>query len=186
MMDLKDNTYEDIEEASSPASLFKSQSDSNLLRLMQECGQEVEIINSLIKGRKRPSSKPPLPNVATAAASCAVDSTFSLYGHQEPEQGFYKCHDSIYDVPEGQRIPDLMKKTKTKATANAKSPTTIVLVAPPPMFTNLDKQCPRQRRLSLDSGRGTSVAGMFMKTFPLIITDKIFMLTNSFQRALIC
>ena len=163
MMDLKDNTYEDIEESSSgPASLFKSQSDSNLLRLMQECGQEVEIINSLIKGRKRPLYKPPLPNV-TATASCAVDSTFSLYGHQEPEQGFYKCHDSIYDVPEGQRIPDLMKKTKTKATtATTKAPTTIVLVAPPPMFTNLDKQCHRQRRLSLDSGRGTSVAGMYV------------------------
>ena len=69
MMDLKDNTYEDIEESSSSqASLFKSQSDSNLLRLMQECGQEVEIINSLIKGRKRPS-KPTTPNACAAYPS---------------------------------------------------------------------------------------------------------------------
>ena len=54
MMDLKDNTYEDIEETSTPT-LFKSQSDSNLLKLLQECGQEVEIINSLIKGQKKPT-----------------------------------------------------------------------------------------------------------------------------------
>ena len=73
MMDLKDNTYEDIEESSSAtftspppplnvaaatmmtssgisSTLFKSQSDSDLLKLLQECGQEVEIINNLIKG----------------------------------------------------------------------------------------------------------------------------------------
>ena len=70
----------------------------------------------------------------------AKDLTFSLYGDLEPEQGFYKCHDSIYDVPEGQRIPDL-KKAKIKA------------ISP-----NVDNQY-KQRRLSLDSGRGTSVAG---------------------------
>ena len=126
-MDLKDNTYEDIEESAATTSpdaavmtssrstaLFKSQSDSDLLKLLQECGQEVEMINNLIKGHHHQNHN----------SNHSKDVTFSLYGQlDEPEQGFYKCHDSIYDVPEGQRIPDLMKKrpvtTATKAKAIA-------------------------------------------------------------------
>ena len=45
--------------------------------------------------------------------------TFSLY--EQIEQGFYKCHDSIYDVPEGQRIPDLMKKRPVTTTTSTKA-----------------------------------------------------------------
>ena len=89
------HTYEDIEGQLLLVSQKKSNSDTDLLRL---CGQELEIINNLIKGHKRPLLQQPPQN----------DVTFSLY--EQIEQGFYKCHDSIYDVPEGQRIPDLMKK----------------------------------------------------------------------------
>ena len=66
------------------------------------CGQELEIINNLIKGHKRP------------LVQQQNEVTFSLY--EQIEQGFYKCHDSIYDVPEGQRIPDLMKKRPATTT----------------------------------------------------------------------
>ena len=69
------------------------------------CGQELEIINNLIKGHKRPLQQ-------------QNDVTFSLY--EQIEQGFYKCHDSIYDVPEGQRIPDLMKKRPATNATKAK------------------------------------------------------------------
>lgn len=118
-----DHTYEDIE-----GHLYngkKSNSDTDLLRL---CGQELEIINHLIKGHKRPSVEP-------------HDVTFNLYGHIE--QGFYKCHDSIYDVPEGQRIPDLMKKRPTLLDQQSKKAAA---------------ETKQKRRLSLDSGHGTSVA----------------------------
>ena len=173
MMDLKDNTYEDIEESSSAtftsppplnvaaatmmtssgisSTLFKSQSDSDLLKLLQECGQEVEMINNLIKGHHHQNHN----------SNHSKDVTFSLYGQlDEPEQGFYKCHDSIYDVPEGQRIPDLKK-------VRQQQPVVAALVPPPPPkaiislshVVGTSKQSNKQRRLSLDSGHGTSVAG---------------------------
>ena len=160
-MDLKDNTYEDIEESAATTSpdaamtssgstaLFKSQSDSDLLKLLHECGQEVEMINNLIKGHAHQNT------------NHSKDVTFSLYGQlEEPEQGFYKCHDSIYDVPEGQRIPDLKK-------VRQQQPVVAALVPPPPPkaiislshVVGTSKQSNKQRRLSLDSGHGTSVAG---------------------------
>ena len=139
-MDLKDNTYEDIGEESSSATatitsssdgcamtlpssgstmLFKSQSDSDLLKLLQKCGQEVEMINNLIKGHAYHHQN---------SMSHSKDVTFSLYGQLgEPEQGFYKCHDSIYDVPEGQRIPDLKKAKQHQKQQPAPLP-----LAPPP------------------------------------------------------
>ena len=92
------HTYEDIEGQLLLVSQKKSNSDTDLLRL---CGQELEIINNLIKGHKRPLEQQQQQQPQN-------DVTFSLY--EQIEQGFYKCHDSIYDVPEGQRIPDLMKK----------------------------------------------------------------------------
>ena len=86
------HTYEYIDVEMLPAVTSKRRnSESDLLRLV---GHELEIINQLIKGTKVPTEKP--------------DVTFSLY--EQVEQGFYKCHDSIYDVPEGLRIPDLKKK----------------------------------------------------------------------------
>ena len=109
MMDVShlsmNHTYEDIEGQLLLVSQKKSNSDTDLLRL---CGQELEIINNLIKGHKRPLLQQPPQN----------DVTFSLY--EQIEQGFYKCHDSIYDVPEGQRIPDLMKKRPTTNATKAK------------------------------------------------------------------
>ena len=110
------HTYEYIDVEMLPAVTKRRNSESDLLRLV---GHELEIINQLIKGTKVPSEKP--------------DVAFSLY--EQVEQGFYKCHDSIYDVPEGLRIPDLKKKK---------------LVSKKNIST---------RRLSLDSGRGTSVDG---------------------------
>lgn len=110
---MNDHTYEEIVEGH----LKKANSDTDLLRL---CGQELEIIHNLIHGGGK------------------KDVTFDLYG--QIEQGFYKCHDSIYDVPEGQRIPDLMKKRS------------------PPRAKMEEKQTLTKRRLSLDSGHGTSVA----------------------------
>ena len=90
------NTYEDIDYSSldkTSTSVKRRNSESDLLRLV---GQELEIINHLIKGHKTKQTN--------------SDVTFSLY--EQVEQGFYKCHDSIYDVPEGQRIiPDFKKGT---------------------------------------------------------------------------
>ena len=155
-MDLKDNTYEDIEESAATTSsdaaimtssgstaLFKSQSDSDLLKLLQECGQEVEMINNLIKGHAHQNT------------NHSKDVTFSLYGQlEEPEQGFYKCHDSIYDVPEGQRIPDLKKVKQQQQPVPPPPPKAIISLS-----HVSSKQSNKQRRLSLDSGHGTSVAG---------------------------
>lgn len=115
------NTYEDID-CSPAVSVKRRNSESDLLRLV---GQELEIINHLIKGHKVVTTEKQTTN--------GGDLTFSLY--EQVEQGFYKCHDSIYDVPEGQRIPDLRKKAKKNSSSSSK------------------------RRLSLDSGRGTSVDG---------------------------
>ena len=122
------NTYEDIiYEDLSPnktivsTTVKRRNSESDLLRLV---GHELEIINQLIKGHKTKQN----------------DVTFSLY--EQVEQGFYKCHDSIYDVPEGQRIPDFKKAKKAKKNNDV----------------SFSRTCSK-RRLSLDSGRGTSVDG---------------------------
>ena len=108
--------YEYIDCEPSTLVTKRRNSESDLLRLV---GQELEIINHLIKKVPMTSQK--------------ADTTFSLY--EQVEQGFYKCHDSIYDVPEGLRIPDLRKKKAVQ------------------------KKSISKRRLSLDSGRGTSVDG---------------------------
>ena len=113
------HTYEYIDVEIPAATTKRRNSESDLLRLV---GHELEIINQLIKGTKVPTEE-------------KSDVTFSLY--EQVEQGFYKCHDSIYDVPEGLRIPDLKKKPKLVSKKNTIS----------------------KRRLSLDSGRGTSVDG---------------------------
>ena len=118
----------------------KSNSDTDLLRL---CHEELNIINDLIKGQKRPS-------VTQSNENHYNDVTFGLYG--QIEEGFYKCHDSIYDVPEGQRIPDLIKKRlpDKKAEIEPKQTTDLAFMG--------NKRTNSKRRLSLDSGHGTSVA----------------------------
>lgn len=131
----KDNTYEEIDlafEGHKASSIVtnnkRSNSDSDLMRLLHKCNQEVEIIQTLLQR--------PMTTTSTTKAAAAGDVTFGLY--EELEQGFYKCHDSIYDVPERQRIPDL-KPTKAKIKAK-------------------NEVSSSNRRLSLDSGHGTSVA----------------------------
>ena len=131
------HTYEDIEgqplsrvsPLGQPSCISKkSNSDTDLLKL---CGQELEIINNLVKGYKNHQLQ------------TSTDVTFSLYG--QIEEGFYKCHDSIYDVPETQRIPDLMKKRPNKASVTK-------------LEMKQNDMTKSKRRLSLDSGHGTSVA----------------------------
>ena len=94
------HTYEYIDVEIPAAATKRRNSESDLLRLV---GHELEIINQLIKGTKVPTEE-------------KSDVTFSLY--EQVEQGFYKCHDSIYDVPEGLRIPDLKKKPKLVSKKN--------------------------------------------------------------------
>ncbi len=102
----------------------RSNSDSDLIKILHEA--EIELFTT-----KTTNSK-------------AEDVTFRIYGECEPEQGFYKCHDSIYDIPEVHRIPDLVK---------AKKAATISKVS----LAGFNKTT-SSRRLSLDSGKGTSIA----------------------------